>query len=569
MSDGILKEKREKHRNTPFFPVASEIVLIFILMIIVGGLAMHFALREELLRYETGMYRLSMEQLLEAEAEHFLAFDEKSGTDPVDMKELEQVRNAANSSQDISFTGALAFGFTDWERTRRRNSIRLRYVFSDGTGSLTDLSVQTGRSSAVDPESELGQALLKVIHDRKIEEAVLGTGDRKQRIRMLPMKIVSPVKYGDTLLSRGGRRSSTVICASYYETQELKNSRRRGMMISLIPLSGLIIFAVLVSAMLYCSLRVFKPIQASMEAIRRGEAEKAEAEGRKVREMLSTPEIRELQDNVQLMFLSIREYGANVSSIIKEYEPLLPGALLKWFGKDDIREICPGDEADMNGISVYIGLEDASGQGDVPFRDRNKLISGVVDAASLQGGTVVAIGYRHIRILFTEEAKTKVPDFIREVRDLELQGTGVRRIRISCSEGKSVFSVIGVRERMTIRQDQKTVELLSEMDRLQETYRLEPLFTSEQPAAVPESRELWKLSGGEDLYELLNGKGESAARKRGTKKRWEKAMGLLRQEKYSEAVEGFGVILRMDKSDGAAGYLLEYCEKKKEQQGNQ
>ena len=567
MSDGILKEKREKRRNTPFFPVASEIVLIFILLIIVGGLAMHFALREELLRYETGMYRLSMEQLLEAEAEHFLAFDAKSGTDPVDMKELEEVRNAAYASEDISFTGALAFGFTEWEKTRRRNSILLKYVFSDGTGSLTELNVHSGTASAVDPESELGQALMKVIHDRKIEEAVLGTGEKKQRIRMLPMRIFSPVKYGNTILSHGGRSSMAVICTSFYESQELRNSRRRGMMISLIPLSGLILFAVLVSAMIYYSLRVFKPIQASLEAIRRGEAEKAEEEGRKVRELMSTPEIRELQDNVQLMFLSIREYGANVSSIIKEYEPLLPGALLKWFGKDDIREICPGDEAVINGISVYVGLEDAPGQGDVPFQDRNKVISGAVDAASLLGGTVVAIGYRHIRAIFTEEVKTKVPDFIREVRDLDLQGTGVRRIRISCSEGNSVISVIGVRERMTLRQDQKTVDLLAEMDRLQEMYRLEPLFTGKDPAAMPDFRELWKLSGGEELYELLNGKEDSAARKRGTKARWVKALDLLNQEKYGEAVEGFGAVLRADKSDGAAGYLLEYCEKEKEQQG--
>ena len=302
-----------------------------------------------------------------------------------------------------------------------------------------------------------------------------------------------------------------------------------------------------------------------MEAIRRGEAEKAEEEGKKVRELISTPEVRELQDNVQLMFLSIREYGANVSSIIKEYEPLLPGVLLKWFGKEDIREICPGDEAVMNGVSMYVGLEDAPGQGDVLFRDRNKLISGVVDAASLMGGTVVAIGYRHIRAIFTEEVRSKVPDFIREVRGLELQGTGVRRIRISCSEGKSVLSVIGVRERMTVRQDQKTVDLLSEMDRLQETYRLEPLFTGEGSAEVPESRELWKLSGGEDLYEILNGKEESAARKRGTKTRWEKALELFRQEKFKEAVEGFGAVLRADKNDGAAGYLLEYCEKKVQQ----
>ena len=565
MSDGILKEKREKRRNTPFFPVASEIVLIFILLIIVGGLAMHFALREELLRYETGMYRLSLEQLLEAEAEHFLAFDAKSGTDPVDMKELEEARNESYASEDISFSGALAFGFTDWERTRRRNSIHLSYVFTEGTGSLTELNVDKGTSSAIETESELGQALLKVILDRKIEEVVLGTGEKKRRVRMLPLKVVSPVKYGSTYLSKGGRRASAVICAYYYEMQELKNSRRRGMMISLIPLSGLILFAVLVSAMLYYSLRVFKPIQASMEAIRRGEAEKAEEEGKKVRELMSTPEVRELQDNVQLMFLSIREYGANVSSIIKEYEPLLPGVLLKWFGKEDIREICPGDEAVMNGVSMYVGLEDAPGQGDVLFRDRNKLISGVVDAASLMGGTVVAIGYRHIRAIFTEEVRFKVPDFIREVRGLELQGTGVRRIRISCSEGKSVLSVIGVRERMTVRQDQKTVDLLSEMDRLQETYRLEPLFTGEGSAEVPESRELWKLSGGEDLYEILNGKEESAALKRGTKTRWEKALELFRQEKFKEAVEGFGAVLRADKNDGAAGYLLEYCEKKVQQ----
>ena len=564
MSDGILKEKREKHRIKPFFPVTSEIVLIFILLIIVGGLAMHFALREELMRYETGMYRLSVEQLLEAEAEHFLAFDAKSGAGPVDMKELEEVRNEPYASEDISFTGALAFGFTEWERTRRRNSIFLTYIFSDGTGSLTDLNVHTGASSAIDPESDLGQAILKVIQDRKIEEVVLGTGEKKQRIRLLPLKIFSPVKYGDTILSQGGKSAMTVISASYYETQERINSRRRGVMISLIPLSGLVLFAVLVSVMLYYSLRVFKPIQASLEAIRRGEVEKAEEEGRKVRELMSTPEIRELQDNVQLMFLSIREYGANVSSIIKEYEPLLPGALLKWFGKDDIREICPGDEAVINGISVYVGLEDVPGQGDVPFRDRNKVISSAVDAASLLGGTVVAIGYRHIRAVFTEEVKAKVPDFIREVRDLELQGTGVRRIRISCSEGNSVFSVIGVRERMALRQDQKTVDLLAEMDRLQETYRLEPLFTGKEPAAIPESRELWSLSGGEELYELLNGKEESAARKRGTKARWVKALELLRQEKYGEAVEGFGAVLRMDKSDSAAGYLLEYCEKKKE-----
>ena len=560
MSDGILKEKREKHRKIPFFPVAAEIVLIFIFLIFLGGLAMHFSLREELTKYETGMYHMSMEQILEAEAGQFLVLAAKAGTGQIDMKQLEKDRNSDSISQDISFSGDLNFGYSRWEKNSRKNNIYLRYVFSDGGEKLTELDVASGTTAPVDPESEFGKALADAVRSKKPEEVDIGTGTGTMRMRMLPMKLFSPVMYGDRQLSQGGRNGVAVICAYFFEESQIGNSRRRSLTVSLIAFSGLILSAVVMSFLIWHSLRVFKPIQASMEAIRRGEAEKAEEEGKKINELTTAPEVRELQENVRLMFLNIREYGENVNSITKEFEPVLPGALLKLFGREDIRDIVPGDEAVLDGISVYIGLEDEPEQENIPFREKNRLLGSGADAVSLLGGIVTAIGARHIRAVFPEAVKGKMRELAEILQGLDLKGTGVRRIRISMKEGRSVLTVIGVPERMAIRQDQETADTLAGMDRMQETFRLEPLFTGAGTENLKVYRELWPLPGGKGIFELLEGKSSAAERKRASMTEWNKAMELFRREDFHGAMKLFGAVLRADRNDGAAGYLLEECE---------
>ena len=132
------------------------------------------------------------------------------------------------------------------------------------------------------------------------------------------------------------------------------------------------------------------------------------------------------------------------------------------------------------------------------------------------------------------------------------------------SVGTTVLSVIGVPERMAIRQDQESSELLSEMDRIQGKYQLEPLYTGPEEEKPEPSRKLWTLSGGREVIELLNGNGDSAVKKRETKELWDKAAECRLRKKFREAVELFGEVLRLDPGDGAAGCLLEECEKEKE-----
>ena len=564
MSDGILKNREEGSRNGMMIPVAVEIIAIFVLLIFLGGLAVHFTLEKEFLEYESSMYRLSMEQLMEAEAQRLFSAEEFSGGKPVDIQALEKNGGRAEAGDEIEFTGDLAFCYSPLERRKRRENISLRYVFSDRDRTLTELDLDSEQIRRITLQSEYGEAVRRVIQNGRTEEVTHGTGSAKYRMRLCPLKVKVPLLFGKTLLSRGGSTSGVVLCAYYYESNQLTSSRRREMMITVAALAGLFIAAAAVSAMVYFSLKVFKPIRASMEAIRRGEVEKAEEEGRKFRELISTPEVSELQDNVQLMFLSIREYTANVNTIMKDYDPVLPMALLKQFGKEDIREICPGDRAVLKGLVLMIGLENDPAEKNILFRERNRLIGTAADTVQLLGGIVFAMGYERIRAVFPEPLEHTAQEIIEALRNLKTDGTGVKRIRVSLSVGTTVLSVIGVPERMAIRQDQESSELLSEMDRIQGKYQLEPLYTGPEEEKPEPSRKLWTLSGGREVIELLNGNGDSAVKKRETKELWDKAAECRLRKKFREAVELFGEVLRLDPGDGAAGCLLEECEKEKE-----
>ncbi len=560
MSDGKLKETEERKR-TLNFPVALEIILIFLLLMFLGGFVMYQAMEEEFLSYELGMYQISMEQILDVETQRFLEMSEDAGKNgTVNLEKNEENHNQARNDRTIEFTGELAFGLSDWESTSRRANIFMRYVFMNQDRTITALNSGTGLTEEIDPESDFAEAVRYTLLERKEVEADLDYGGFNLYMRLHPMHISPRVQYGDAVISKGGKDTSVVICSYYDPDHVAEASHRRKMTVMFLTCSGLVLVSIAVCIMIYRSLRVFRPMRASMDAIRKGEEEKAEEEGEKVRKLAATPEIMDLQESFQLMFLSSREYQANVTSITKMYDPLLPGALVDLFGKKDIRELAPGDQAALRGSMFLMGTE-MEARSDVPFREMNRVYSDAANAAALRGGIVIAMGSRHITVYFpdTDQAVSS-GDVIDMIRGLDLKGTGVKRIRMSWDRGDFTLSVIGVPERMTIRMDQESYGKLSEMDHLQEQHSLGPLYTEKAAEGLEQCRELWKLSGGGSFYELLTGEERSAAEKKRTGTLWKNAMDLYHQEHYRDAAQAFGALLRANPEDRAAAYLFEQCE---------
>ncbi len=559
MSDGKLKEKEERKR-TLNFPVALEIILIFLLLMFVGALVMYHAMEKEFLSYDLGMYQISMEQILDVEQQRFMALREKAGKNgTVNLEKNEENENLSRNTQTIEFTGELAFGLSRWESTSRRANIFMRYIFMKKDGTITALNPETGLTEEIDPESEYATAVRFALLEGMEVEADLDHKGNDLYMRLNPLSISPRVEYGNAVISEGGKDTSVVL-VSYYDPFNVADaSHRRKMMVMFLTCSGLALVSVAVSIMIYRSLRAFRPMRASMDAIRRGEKDKAEEEGEKVRKLATTPEINELQESFQLMFLSSREYAANVTSITKIYDPLLPAALVDLFGKKDIRDLAPGDQAALHGSMLLMGIG-SDMQSDTPFRELNRVISGAADAAALRGGIVTAMGNQRIIVYFPDmDPAEKSRDVIDLIRGLDLKGTGVKRIRMSWDRGDFTLSVIGVPERMTIRMDQESFGKLSEMDRLQKQHSLGPLYTDKAAEGLEECRELWKLSAGGSFYELLTGE-ETAAGKKRAGDLWKSAMDLYHQERYRDAAPAFGALLRANPEDKAAAYLFEQCE---------
>ena len=149
----------------------------------------------------------------------------------------------------------------------------------------------------------------------------------------------------------------------------------------------------------------------------------------------------------------------SISSIRKLYEPLLPAALLELFGREDIREIRPGDAALVKGTAVELYFEeDPKNPG--TKAGRNYYLARLLDILRDAGLIVTRLDTGHITALKCAadggSSDLMKEELIPKLYETERTGSGVEEIRAEASEGEFKLIVTGIPEHMAIRMEQVT-----------------------------------------------------------------------------------------------------------------
>ena len=540
-------------------PIAMEIILLMLPILLGSGLHLQYILNYVICSYEMPHYSLVMQQVLATEAERLKGLESEAGAEGIDIR-AEHIEVVDQLARNITFSPPLDFCLSRQEKLERRKPVTLAMAARD-RGEPVKVLDETGEHLVdLDMESEIGKAVEEALSVQKVVERVFE--DRKSRTRamffMLP--ISKPVRYGSLPICRGGEGSALVLCASIPEDETEKNFTRQTMFATSIGMIGMCLILAVLCSMLYRELSALTPIRKSLEAAAEGRREENWKDIQNALKRTKTPELADLLESFQLMSESSKEYQSSVSSITELYDPILPKTLLDWFGKSDIREISHGDRALVTGTAMLLTFEDIPGA-EISFPARNILISRAVDAIMDNGGIVTSLEYRHVLAMFPGDSKDAI-EAAEDVLSLKKEKSGISRVLVSCHRGTIPFTMVGTKECMMVRMDLENYGILLELMALQKELKLGPLCTELTAEDSAATRRLWALPDGRRAVELILGDGREEELKQETREMFEDAVDAFDSGKYRRAADGFMSVLRVNRRDPAAAYYLELCEEK-------
>lgn len=540
-------------------PIALEIILLMVPVLLGTGLYLHHLLNSEVCSYEMQHWPLIMRQVLSTEAERLTSLEKAAGEDGIDIRAAE-IEDADLLARNLTFSGPLTFCLSKKETMERQRIITLKIAVREEGEPVQLIDPMSGQLIDLDMESDYGKSVEEALSAQKLVERVLNDDGRRTRAMFFMIPAPKPVRYNDISICKGGEGSSLVLCATIDEDEEEKDYTSQTLFATSIGIIGMCLILLILCTLIFRELSALTPIRRSLEAPIRGKEAENQKDILKAISRSETSELTDLLESFQLMSESSRIYQSSVSSIMELYDPILPKAMLDWFGKADIRDISPGDEAAVDGTALLLSMEDAPGKG-VMFPVRNQLIAGAADAVLSCGGIITVLGYRHIAAMFPESTEQAM-EAAGKVLSLPVEGSGVRRVLVSAHKGVFHYSVTGTRDSMSVRMDPGEYGLLTALQELQEEKKLGPLCTEPAAEGSRETRRLWILPDGIRIFELLIGSGRDTDLKRETLEVFEASVESFDKGNYQDASSGFLSVLRVNRRDTAAAYYLELCEEK-------
>ena len=449
-----------KKKSAGFYiPLALELFIGFLPVLLLGGWYISRTLKTELLKFESGLSWITVCRLMEMETERF---NEMMGLETVDTLDLAEL-----SSEELlpghllGFSKALLFGIREDEvhSLTQQDDEQIRYIYYDENHELMELNTDSGSTVKIEEGSDYynyaAMALGEKVPDRSLMETSYTWNNTKYYSCFMPAMTPKPVRFRDILLSDGSKGSCVLICGQQVYTVTEKMVNFHVVRATLIIYLALLIVVIFICLGVSWALRGPRRIHKSIRSMRKSNYAPFEND-RTFQSSAIAPEIKELTESFQLMFLSIQEYQGSISSIRELYEPLLPAALLDLFGHGDIREIRPGDTTRIRGTKVDLYLEeDAKNSG--TNSERNCYLKKLLDLLSADGLIVAELDADHISAVRcdadTEYSEHVSRDLLPKLYEADRAGTGLMALRAEITEGEFLLTLTGIPEHMAIRME--------------------------------------------------------------------------------------------------------------------
>ncbi len=406
-----VPDKRKTHLF--YLPLALEIFLGFIPFLILGGWFLT-RLLGELTIYESGMNWMTMVRMLQMEADRF---EEQMQDDAVKVLDLgERTQQIILPVREQEGVEDIHFGTWSPGLSETANDIRTYYIFYGDNGELTELDPDKREISVIPADTEYHEIAAEAIREKVYSENFMRTsyqiGGNEYYGSFIPLVTSKPVQCGAVTLSDGSEGSCILVSGQISFNKTENNVRVHLMRMNALTFSLFVLFVAVVCFGVFWSLRKLRKITRIMKSLSSGKRTFQDPEimefmeDKRLKEGVM-PEIRDLMEYFQLLFLSIRKYQRSVSGIREAFEPVLPAAFLALFHRDDIREIRPGDQAIVKGRVLEVRMTPEGAPEERKLLKRNVLLGKILKILTSADMLVTELEFDRITaILLPEEEKT-------------------------------------------------------------------------------------------------------------------------------------------------------------------
>lgn len=334
-------------------------------------------------------------------------------------------------------------------------------------------------------------------------------------------------------------------------------------------LLGLFGISAVVIAMIHGSLRPLKQLMVFMSKI-----EDNENQSRMT--VKGHNEVSEILSIFNRMDENIRGYLNKVKGMEEKYGAFVPNDLVGLMGKEDIRQVEPGDSVICPSALVTIHMAEFSGlqsaaQGDEMFRMINEGLHIMIPRVKEAGGQIVRFFEGGMIVLFPQKAEDAVRCTKNMLNCLEEVCRPCYHAAVDYRNVK--LEIIGSESRMDFTIRPEDWSLAYALFRLAAAHGLGAVASDtlaekicEETAHVP-LRYLGKVRRKEDgevlgLYELLDEKEEEQfALKNETLEMFEQGVAFFAAGHFAESRECFARILRKNGHDRAARRYFDLCDR--------
>lgn len=340
-------------------------------------------------------------------------------------------------------------------------------------------------------------------------------------------------------------------------------------------LSGVFLAAAAVILMIGLALRPLKQLSSFMDRLEEG------AERGRLR-IHGHNEISEMLRIFDRMGENIRDYLHKVQRLQERYGAFVPKDLVSLLGKEDIRQVGPGDAAVCEAAVVLINMDDFSGiraanGAEELFRLINRGLEEMIPLADQYGGHIVRFLEGGLLMLFPGSAWSAAECTMKILERLERE----EQVRYygALDHRRVNLKVMGSHERMEFMIQGEDMEIVSGLWRLAAGSGIQALMSGSMARKIQEEADgsgtdspraeiLFRALGSAEtdgcpveMYELSASWDESQYRlKRETMELFLQGISRLRSCQVRDARECFAEILRKNGSDMAARRYFDVCD---------
>ncbi|MDO4803523.1 MAG: hypothetical protein Q4A32_01725 [Lachnospiraceae bacterium] len=462
MSGNEARQVKSSKPRLLYMPLALEVFISFIPFMLLVVWCMN-GLLDGLTNYKGGLSWITMVRRVEKEACLFEDMMKDDALSKVDYAHDYQEITKLASNLEGTGNRVYEIGRTDGES--QSDDILIRYLFYNDRGDLMALNPMKREFSVVHEDTgyfmDAADALDEGGEPESMRRLVYERDEKNYYGCLLVLEPTKPVCCGNMLMSDGKEGSRILIAGEFNYDEIEKNAGLDKKEVKTYGVLIIALLAVIVCFVIFWALRRLRNVIYLMLKVCDGNTDHMEVDF-VPKSKLGVPEIRELLENFQLMFLSIRKYQDNLSDIREIYEPLLPAAFLALFGREDIREIQPGDKAIVRGSVLSVQFISSNEMGKMLIRERNALICQTLECLTSNGWIVTELEYDEISALRTVgdgvPSGARLEAVMDKIRLLNRTGSGVDEILVAGTKGEFCYTVTGTRKHMAIRMEQLSVD---------------------------------------------------------------------------------------------------------------